>query len=75
MTTPPPNTPSTRSFAAGHSAQVIVFPFRERMAGKATVAQKFAAMEADARRQPVNVASGGWYHDEAISDAAADQAG
>jgi len=57
------------AFASGHTARILVFPFRERMAAKALPEQKFAAMEAVARRHPVAASSGSWYHDDAIAKA------
>lgn len=52
----------------GHSARIIVFPYRERMATKALPEQKFAAMEAAARRCGVASAASSWYHEAAIAE-------
>ena len=52
----------------GHTARIIVFPYRERMAAKALPEQKFAAMEAAARRGGIASSSDSWYHDAAIAE-------
>jgi hypothetical protein len=64
--------PSTARPAPGHSAEIIVFPFRDRMAAKALPEQKFAMMEAIARRHPTPAGSG-WYHEAAIAASSDDQ--
>lgn len=56
------------TFEPGHTAQIFIFPMRERMSAVATREQKFAAMEAAARRHPVSSASDAWYHDEEIEN-------
>lgn len=61
---------STSAFTPHPTAKIFVFPLRERMAAQALPAQRFAAMEAAAHRNPVAAASGSWYHDEAIADSA-----
>ena len=53
------------------SAQICVFPARGRLSSLEGRAQKFAAMEAVARRYAENVRDGGWYHDDAIAEAGA----
>lgn len=62
-------TTTTAKFAPGHSAEIMLFPFRERMAAKALPEQKFAAMEAIARRHAAVASAGSWYHDAAIAEA------
>ena len=51
------------------SAQICVFPARGRLSSLEGRAQKFAAMEAAARRYAGNVQEDGWYHDDAIAEA------
>jgi hypothetical protein len=56
------------TFETGHTAQIFIFPMRERMSALASREQKFAAMEAAARNHPVSSACDAWYHDEAVQD-------
>jgi hypothetical protein len=58
----------TGTFEPGHTAQVFIFPLRDRVASLATREQKFAAMEAMAQSNPVASASDSWYHDDALSE-------
>ena len=51
------------------SAQIYIFPTRGRLSSLDGRAQKFAAMEAAARRYANSVQDDGWYHDDAIAEA------
>ena len=51
------------------SAQIYIFPTRGRPSSLEGRAQKFAAMEAAARRYANSVQEDGWYHDDAIAEA------
>jgi hypothetical protein len=61
-------TTATDALPPGHSAQILAFPLRERMASKAGREQKFAMMEATARRHAGVASASGWYHDEAVAE-------
>ena len=52
------------------SAQIYIFPTQGRLSSLEGRAQKFAAMEAAARCYASSVQDDGWYHDDAIAEAA-----
>lgn len=59
-------TPTT--FPEGHSARILAFPIRDRVATMASREQKFAMMEAVARRYAGVASASAWYHEEAAAE-------
>ena len=66
-------TTGTNPYEPGHTARILAFPIRERVAAQASPLQRLAAMEAAAGRYPAVATGASWYHDEAIAEATSDQ--